>query len=285
MRVFVKLLPFPDGLGKILAIYRHPVRERATYRFLTSLDSALEYKREAERRLSTDLALEEMRIEQLLLLFQEERPDSPLLRHRKIFATEFLETFGDTHPRDVGKAAIEAWITRYAKERNHQADTITSDKVFLNYFFRFLVEKGLIEKTPITGIKSGHGKRRSLSSEEIDTILSEAKRLSPGHLYPMALLAQEANASPEEIYALRWKYVDLAGGRIVFERAGYRAVHKMSPELLTAISSIAQESLYVFVSQEGRPLDGATMNRTRGQFRKHSAFRENWTLDDLRPAP
>ncbi len=281
MRIFVKLAPIANAPGRALGTYWHPLYEKTIYRAFASTESALSYKRETEQSLSTDSPAEEMKVRQLLILFKAERPTSTVFTYRRTILWDLLETFGDWNPRDISVSVFEAWFQRNCQERKYAANTIDGEKTFLNYFFRFLIDKGLIEKSPV--IQTGNAKRkRILSAEEIQTVLSETKRLSPGHLYPMALIAAEAKAQRNEIFELQWKNVDLKRGIIYFDRKTHVEAHKMSEELHASLCSIRRVSLFVFVSQAGKPMDQMTLLQTRGRFRRLTTFKVAWTLDDLR---
>lgn len=250
------------------------------------MEEALRFKQENEVSHSTDGEPKEMRVRQLLLLFKKERPDSFLFHYKARLVLQFTETFGDFYAHEVSEPVVDAWMHQLAQDRGLLLGTVAGEMCSLNYFFRYLVEKGVIEKSPITGIGKPWSKkiRPRLSAEEADQILSESKRLSPGYLYPMVLLARESKAKPEEIYAATWKNVDLARKTISFERYGYLEKHRMSDELHAAICNIKRTSLLLFVSHKGRPVNGSVFHKARLRARKHSSFKEKWTLEDLSSA-
>lgn len=278
----LRVFPIAGDPGRFFTVHDHPLYEKKVYRFFHSMDAALNYKREVDS-LFLERPITEMKLWQLADLFKEDRPRSLLLRYRINYFLEFLETFGAFYPKELSEAAVNTWTQQYAKERGHRQATIGGDRVFLNYFFRFLVEKNLLEKTPITGMVVGP-KNCPLSKSDVRLILLETKRLSPGHIYPMVLLAVEIGASAKEIYALTWKSLDFRKGTVAFERNGYREVHKMSDELFFAIRKISKESLFVFISQSGRAMDGTTFFQTRARFQKISRYKERWTLDAVKDA-
>ena len=267
-------------VGKFFIVHDHPLYKKKIYRFFRSMEEALSYKREVESAFSVEVPLPEMKLWQLAMLFKTDRPASLLLKYRISYFLEFLETFGGFSPREVSEAAVNLWTQQYALERGHSKETVRSDKTFLNYFFRYLVEKGLLEKTPIKG--ECDPKKCILSKSDVSAILLETKRLSPGHLYPMALLAVEAKAKTYEIFSLKWKFLNFRRGTVFFERSGYMETHKMSEELFAAIRSIPCDSLLVFISQTGRPIDNPTFFQTRARFQKKSTYKARWTLDALR---
>lgn len=280
MQAFVKLSPIPDSPNKFLTAHHHPLYGKQIYRIFSSIGEALKYKAEIERGLSTDLAPEKMNIEQLLLLFKEERPKALTFKYRNRLLLDFLETFASFAPKELTEPVFESWLQRYAKERNFKDATINGERGFLSYFFTFLKEKRVIFRSPV--IQRGGPQKKPLSKEEIRIILSECKRLSPGHLYPMALLSAEAKIMRNEIFSLRWKQVDLKRGTIHFPRVDHVVIHKMSNELLTVISSVPRKSLLVFLSQSGKPLSQLCVLQTRGRFKNLTTYRGRWSLDDLR---
>lgn len=99
----VKLFPVPNSNDGYLAIYDHPLYEKKIYRVLHNTQEALTYKRNSEASLAINTPLEEMKIQQLLLLFKEERPNSLLFKYRPSFLLEFLETFGGFYPKKSHK--------------------------------------------------------------------------------------------------------------------------------------------------------------------------------------
>ncbi|MFM9625880.1 hypothetical protein ACKI14_49835, partial [Streptomyces turgidiscabies] len=82
----------------------------------------------------------------------------------------------------------------------------------VNSFFRFLIEKRVIAESPIKAIlkdRINAYKRTILPEEDIAAILSEARRLSPGYIYPMVLMINESAAKTSEVLSLKWKSVNL----------------------------------------------------------------------------
>jgi integrase len=286
MRVFVKLHPLAGTNGGALASYLHPFSEVMIRRFFPSIVAALPYKKEIEQAYSVEMPFEEMRVKQLLLLMKEEWPKSNLITKKK-FLWEFAEIFGDFRVSEFNEEVIVSWIRHLEQENNYSQGTVFGIKVCVNSFFRFLIEKRVIAESPIKAIlkdRINAYKRTILPEEDIAAILSEARRLSPGYIYPMVLMINESAAKTSEVLSLKWKSVNLGRGTITFDSMKRRAprVHKMSDELQSVLEGLPKSTPYVFTTPDGRPVDKAILKHTLGEFRQKSAHQKKWGLDDLR---
>lgn len=286
MRILVKLHPLAGTNGGALASYAHPFSEAMVRKFFPSIAAALPYKKEIEQAYSAEMPFEEMRVKQLLMLMKDEWPKSNLIAKKKILC-EFAEIFGDFRVSDLNEEVIDSWVCRLEQENNYSQGTVFGIKVCLNSFFRFLIDKRVVKESPIKAIlkdRINAYARHILPEEDIAAILSEAKRLSPGHIYPMVLMVNETAAKTCEVLPLKWKSVDLGRGTVTFDSMKRRVphVHKISEELRNVLQELPKAASFVFNTPDGRPMDKAILKHTLGEFRQKSTYQKTWGFDDLR---
>jgi integrase len=270
MANIVKSYPLAKTNGLILTTYANPLSERTDRRCFPSMEAALAHKREIERHYNINISIDQMNVRQLLVLQKQEEPRASIFA-RKNLSQEFWEIFGDFFPNDLTADLLEGWLLRRAQDDRGSEGTILQSKVAINSFFRFLVAKKVITETPLTGLvrnRINAFQRKIFSEQEISEILSEAKRLSPGHLYPMVFMTYETAAKQNEILSLKWASVDLKRNIIFFPSTPRRKPHQhqISKSLMELLETKKRVSPFVFPCPYGQPMDRGKLSHALREF-------------------
>lgn len=225
---------------------------------------------------------------ELIRQYLQENPDCYLSQSTKL-VREFLAAFDLYAPKDISEVALRSFLIQLKNEHDYSDRTMLRCKSMLSGFFRFLIEKDMIDKSPLNSIKFDRGapfKRKPviLESDEIQSFIRLAKRYSTALFYPIFLLIAETAAKTSDITSLQWKDVNLKARRLSLVRSKELQDRHftISEELMRALQRMDHIGEFVFTSLEGRPMKNYILARELKRFQRQMKLSTAWGLRDLR---
>lgn len=276
--------------GTMLASYIHPLTKRKIRQTFASVIQASEFKAKIENELNAlDISRSRnMTLEELTILFLNERPKSPFFRMR-LHLIDFIETFGKVRIQDLNTEMLRSWLDQVQQENKIVDTTMRSLKCTLDRLFDYLIEKEIISDSPLKEIYYGKTEvdaitRNHMPTHEIEKLLDAVKKYSPGYLYPIIKLFVETGAKVTEVVELKWNQVDCIKRTIQFvgtERSQGRVL-PISEDLATLLSKKNRETGYVFKTVYREPFTRMKLTRAINEFKARGHYRRDWNLLDLR---
>lgn len=276
--------------GTMLASYIHPLTRRKIRRTFASVIQANDYKSKIENKFcAVDItSYGNMTLEELMILFLNEKPNSTFFRMR-LHLIDFTETFGHLHIHNLTTDMLRAWLDQVQQENKVADTTMRSIKCTLDRLFEFLTEKEIISESPLREIyyrKTAADAivRNHLPSHEIEKLLDAVKKYSPGYLYPIIKLFTETGAKVTEVVELKWSQVDCIKRTVRFDGTdrSQARVAPISEELAGLLSKKQRETGVVFKTFYREPFTRIKLTRAINEFKAKSIYRRNWNLLDLR---
>lgn len=276
--------------GTILASYVHPITRRKVRKTFASVLQANDYKAKIENDLSA-ISLSNyhsMTLEELMILFRNERPKSTFFKMR-LHLVDFTETFGQLRVDQLTVDMLRAWLDQIQQENKITDNSMLHIKCTLDRLFDFLIEKEIISESPLTTIyyrktPPDATTRNHISTHEIEKLLEVLKRYSPGYLYPIIKLFAETGAKVMEVVELKWDQVDCIKRTVQFggtDRSQARVL-PISEELAGILSKKQKETGLVFKTYYREPFTRVKLTRTINEFKAKGLYRRPWNLLDLR---
>lgn len=133
------------------------------------------------------------------------------------------DRFGSEALEDIDYVSMQTWLNTIAKTRSGSA--VVHCRIFLRSILTEAVEQGFIEKNParrLTVPKLRAVQRPFLSIAQIKALLKAATWV-PRELTLLRLILTTA-LRPSELFALRWKNIDLADGTLTITETVYRGI-------------------------------------------------------------
>ena len=174
-------------------------------------------------------------------------------------------------------------VKEYFSVSNIAPATFNIRRAYLNSFFSYLVEEGVIPKNPIDFPKrKDEGKARNIPEEVLKKLLSlpDKKAFSGLRDYCIMLLTLDTGIRPGEVLSLLPKDINLSSLEVIIRREiaktkVTRTVPISSPtathiqKLLRARLSTWNDTVPVFCSYEGKPmLETSWSHRLKGYSQK-----------------
>lgn len=273
----------------VLASYIHPLTKRKCRKTFASSIEAEGYKRKIESEFSVeDRGYSDMTLEDLIILFMHEKPNSTFFRMR-LHLVDFIETFGHLKVWSISTDMLRTWLDQIQLENQIKDTTMRSIKCTLDRLFDFLIEQEIIsesplreiyyKKTPATAISRNH-----LPPHEIERLLEALKRYSPGYLYPIIKLFAETGAKVTEVVQLKWSDVDCIKRTVEFrgtDRSQGRVL-QISEELAAFLAKRKRETGYVFKTYYREEFTPMKLTRAVNEFKAKGLYKRDWNLLDLR---
>jgi integrase len=182
-------------------------------------------------------SLQQCSIEELLGVYLEEVPGASLDKSTQLIK-DLLNSFAFHRPAQIDEIAMRSFYQRQKLEYDYTSHSLATRKYQIQGFFKWLVSRGLIEDSPQSKITMGRSKvykRKHIwvKQDQIKSLLSGAKKQSPGFLYPMLLLIHETAAKTSDVIELKWQDVDLKGKKIIL-REGEKIQLRALPNFETS---------------------------------------------------
>ncbi|RYZ80370.1 MAG: hypothetical protein EOP04_25990 [Proteobacteria bacterium] len=287
--VDIRYYPLPSG-EFVVSYYDSLKRERAAETFKEEWKATEAYNRlrmwkpiKEQRR-----PFKECSIEELLGVYAEEVPEASLMKSPQLIR-DFLNQFALYKPSQIDELSMRSFYQRQKLEYDYTSHSLATRKYQLQGFFKWMVSRGIVEDSPQSKITMGRSKvyRRKhiwVKPDKIRGLLAEAKKRSPGFLYPILKLVDETAAKTSEIIDLRWQDIDLIE-KCVFLRAGEKIQLRKLPiseDLVAAVKAIDQIGEFVFTNLEGRPLRKEALVRELRILKRQCGLEQDWVFRDLR---
>lgn len=203
----------------------------------------------------------------------------------RILEREFVGMFGQRDIREIKRFdVLEIMDAAVARGSTYQANRILSN---IRKLFNWCVERGIVETSPITGLKAPtkeESRDRVLTDDEIVRLLRACRNdVYPFRQFVPILLATAQRRG--ELAEMRWSEVDLDAKQWVIpaERSknGKPHVVPLSPYALDMLSEVPRflDCDYVFTTTRTSPVAGfSEMLRRLSEGSRTS----DWRLHDLR---
>lgn len=203
----------------------------------------------------------------------------------RILEREFVGTFGQRDIREIKRFdVLEIMDAAVARGSTYQANRILSN---IRKLFNWCVERGIVETSPINGLKAPtkeESRDRVLEDDEIVRLLRACRNdVYPFRQFVPILLATAQRRG--ELAEMRWSEVDLDAKQWVIpaERSknGKPHVVPLSPYALEALNEVPRflDCDYVFTTTRNSPVSGfSKMLRRLSEGSQTS----DWRLHDLR---
>jgi integrase len=214
------------------------------------------------------------------------------LGYRTVLRSFLIPRIGDRAINMIDATTVRSLDAELVERGLKPSTRRQAQAVLRSVLCRYAVEAGILDAPPVFPRmpKVGRKVARAFTREEIDQLL--AKTL-PVHRVAF-MLAAYAGLRAGEVRALRWRDVDLDGGRIIVResmchgvtsspKSGHERVVPLTPELRDVLASVRTRKRDAFVAQT---VKGGSWS----EFGLLNAFRracgraglEGWRLHDLR---
>ena len=284
----IKLYPLSDG--KYVVSYFDPVRKIRIQKTFTEEFKAKSYITElkAPKSKSSEFGyLKSTSTEEAIRVYLEQVPNSSLSKSPKLIR-EFVDFFSLHGVPRLNHQNLESFFIHLKNEHNHSDRSLLLDKSRLQGFFKFLVKKQVISKSPLDGIKFNRGGSYTrppiiFSKKETLEFISLAKKYSPALFYPIFLLVHETAAKTSDILNLHWKDINFKTQTMELFRSTelQKRSFSVSDELIEAFQRIDIVSDHVFTNLEGLPLKKHILGRELKKFQTQAGLDTKWNLLDL----
>ncbi|MFT6630093.1 MAG: integrase/recombinase XerD [Bacteriovoracaceae bacterium] len=211
--------------------------------------------------------LQLLTINELLEMHFEHYPNTKV-DSRRIPYESFVKNFGRIEIRNISPSNIKMWMEDLKEQHDYAEVTMGHIKGSINHFFRFLVEEGIIIKSPLDYYKIDKSvppkkERIFYTHDEIKLILKNANEYSPRFLFPFITFLVHTGARKMEAVELTWKNVDFALNiiKITDVKSGSRRPMKMSASLRKVIEGLPHTSKYVLTNPKGEKIGRSQLHR------------------------
>lgn len=276
--------------GKYQSSYRDPyTNKRIRKRFDTYKDAkAYEMQIRNLFKNSSNEHLQTLKINELMKLHLDKCPATKV-DHRRIAYESFMENFGEIELRHFSTVEFKNWLDRLRAKHDWAEITVAHVKGCLNHFFNFLIDEGVISRSPLESYRINRNAppknpRVFLTSDEIKLVLTNAKQFSPHYLYPFFSALVHTGARRQEIINVEWKDVDLVNNTLHLRdvKNGSQRPVKISPALKKLLESLPRISKYVFVSPFNDKIGRSQLHRHIQSFKYTYPFHKDWGCHSFR---
>lgn len=282
---------FADKTGQFTTSFSHPLTQKRIRNTFKTREEAKRNKEEIERKFTKRQFNDYMglTVGELLNLFMLEVPNNNLLKYSKLHLTDFAETFSDYKIEALTSDVLKVWLDQIQEENKLKDISLRKIKCDFDGFFKFLVEKEIISKSPLTSVYYERVpipvySRNILSEAEINHILNAALDFSPGYLYPLLRMFVETGAKSTEVADLTWKDIDLEKRLVKFKQTttSRERTLEISDELAQLLSKKKSKQGYIFLTYYGESFTKCKLGRAITEFKVKSKFEKNWCCSDFR---
>jgi integrase len=281
-----KIYPLPSG--ETVVSYMDTTKRKRTLKKFSSEVEAREFYQSIRATNTEGQSKAESNTGFLLRAYLKERPDC-YLAQSGILRREFLSAFEVYSPSNLTESVLRSFLVQLKNENDYSDRSMLRTKSMLQGFFKYLIEKDLIENSPLENIKFDRGapfKRKpiALPKTDVKNFIQIAKKFSPALFYPIFVLISETAAKTSDILNLKWRDLNLKTGSIslVHSKDLQPRNFVMSEELMNAIKRVQPIGNFVFTSLEGKPLQKHILSRELKRLQRRTQLSAKWGLIDLR---
>ena len=148
-----KVYIFPTPEKMFFTTFVHPLTKKKIRKNFKTKVEADEYKKQTEIKFRFNKVenYQELTIEELLVLFVNDRPKTPFTR-RKSHLFDFIETFGEFKIDNLTTDTLKAWLDQIQSENNLKEISMRGLKCEIDTFFNYLIQKEIISESPLKSI-------------------------------------------------------------------------------------------------------------------------------------
>jgi len=282
----IKIYPLPSG--EYIVSYFDPARRGRLQKRFGDENSARSFYQDLRVGPAAKKTKVSDAVGDLLRQYLAENPECYLAKSPKRIR-EFLAAFEFYAPNDISEVTLRSFLIQMKTENEYSEKTMLQFKFMYQGFFKFLVKRQIIDRSPLASIKFDRGtpfrrKPTILSDHEIRSAIRLAKKYSPALFYPIFLLVNETAAKTADIIALQRKDANLKTRVLSLVRSTELQPRTfiMSDDLMTAIKALEPAGEFVFTSLEGKKLERSILGRELKRFQRHVKLPTTWGLRDLR---
>lgn len=277
---------YPVQDGRFETSYINPVtNKRRRHKFAKQKD-AMRFKETVERQLlSKNFGyFLDTPVGQLIEIHLKNYPGSKLRDKKNVF-TSFYNKFSHTKMSELNHLELKVWFEEIRIQNNYSERTLNTIKSQINYFFKALIDEGLLDESPLKKIKfkrtvTPRRPRIILSVDEVNQLLENAKSFSAEGLYPYIATVAHTGARRGEVLNLDRNDIDFATGLIHIKKSknGRERFIRMSPTLEKVLKErIQSKSESLFINEHGTKL-GSDKELTRliNKFKAFFPMDKDW---------
>lgn len=276
--------------GKYQSSFRDPYTNKRVRKIFSTYKDAKAYELQIKNMFknSNNEHLQTLTINELMKLHFEKCPATQV-DYRRIAFESFMEHFGKIELRYFSTVEFKTWLDRLRANHNWAEITVAHVKGSLNHFFKFLIDEGVISKSPLESYRINRNApprkpRVFLTTEEIKNLLFNAKQFSPNYLYPFFMALVHTGARRQEIINVEWKDVDLVNNILHLQdvKNGAKRPLKISQALKKVLEELPRISKYVFVSPLNDKMGRSQLHRHIQSFKYTYPFHKDWGCHSFR---
>jgi len=284
MELEVKIHKIKDGGYR--TSYVNPItKKRHRQKFLTKEEALMaKHKIEGKNRSGDKAFFMNMSVSKVCSIHLRECPNSKLDNIKKVY-NDFLNSFGNALLRDLTKTELASWFSDLKMENNYSLATLHRIKSGLNHLFNYLVDKGILLESPLSGIKFDYKKdqkrkRVVFSSDELLSLLNYVKGSRYNHLYPYMYTLICTGARRSEILKLKWEDVDFNTGLLSLHKTKNGSTRQL--HMNTKLKKVLQEHKATSDSQKVFKLTVAMLRHYKSQINSKFSYNKKWTYHAFR---
>ncbi len=195
--------------------------------------------RDLGKRRVTDMTFAELTTRYLEEWSKPRKADSSHQRDRQIIAN-LCRAFGNRPAAEINREEVERYSRMRRKDR--EGGTVNKEISLFRAIYNWGIAQGLLQINPGSRIKMFAENRRSrfLHPEEQRRLLEACRRSRNGQLYHLVALALLSGLRRGELFALKWKHIDLEQRTLLVERSksGLPRVVPLNAEALEVLKEL-----------------------------------------------
>ncbi|MBL7663511.1 MAG: site-specific integrase [Bacteriovoracaceae bacterium] len=235
----------------------------------------------------------EQPIADLITLHLERCPNTKL-KDRRIGFDEFYEAFKLYKLPELNVVTLNNWFLSLEKKYNYSPSSLCHVKYCLNYFFKWLIDEGIMNLNPLTGVKLNRRPAKSYvrvihSQEELKHYLELAKNYKKesfdlNYFHKMLYTAIHTGARLNELINLKWKNISFEKNTLLLDvtKNGHPRELVMSDHLRAFLSEMNKATEYVFTTFYGAKLCKSMATRHMQSFVNEHGIKKSWAWHSLR---
>lgn len=270
------------GNGKYQVSHLNAEGKRVRYKF-NSYREANTYANQVKNiRPSASNEDSSRKLSDLMQIYLELNPDSPLKNRSTDLFKSFIKYFGHLSCSDLNKPICNYWLQQVKITFDYSSRTLRTCKYTYSKFFEYLAQNGFIEKNYMAEVYVKLGTRKKnrefLSEQQILKILEGFERFSKQVCYPVIYFLLHTGCKIGEALNVKWENLDLEAGTVYFPAtasANGRLIN-LSPRLLEFFKQHPRIGEHVFLNEQAEPWSVSTFYRRMKNDRTAIDLGHDW---------